>query len=163
MNRSRLLALVLTVAATAGSTLSASAQTKPSLSPAGNAALAAVRQFIGAFNKGDMETAIATCAPKAAIIDEFPPHEWQGSNACGDWARDLAASNKLAGITNTVVTLGTPWRVDVTGTRAYVVAPARYDYRVHGKPRAETNSVFTVALARSGGVWHITGWAWSAR
>ncbi len=138
------------------------AQTKPGMPPAAHQALATVQQFIGAFNKGDMKDAIATCAARASIIDEFPPHEWQGSTACADWVRDFIAAGKAAGITNSVVTLGAPWRIDVNGSRAYLVAPATYDYKVHGKPVTESNSIITVALQRLGGVWRMTGWAWAA-
>lgn len=161
MNFSRSFALAAAFAASSVA-LPSDAQTKPTLPPAGAAALATVHQFIEAFNAGDMQRATATCAPRASIIDEFPPHEWQGSTACADWARDLAASNKAAGITDSSVTLGTYWRVDVSGTRAYVVTPATYTYRMHGKPVTESNSIFTVALERVGGAWRITGWAWSA-
>jgi hypothetical protein len=141
---------------------SACAQTKPGMPSAARQALATVQQFVGAFNKGDTKSAIATCAPRASIIDEFPPHEWQGSTACADWIRDFTATSKLAGITNAVVTLGAPWRIDVNGSRAYLVAPATYDYKVHGKPVTESNSILTVALQRLGGVWRMTGWAWTA-
>ncbi len=140
----------------------AAAQTKPGMPPAARQALATVQQFLGAINKGDLKGAIATCAPRASIIDEFPPHEWQGSTACADWMHDFIATSKAAGITNPVVTLGPPWRIDVNGSRAYLVAPAAYDYKVHGKPITETNSILTVALQRLGGVWRMTGWAWTA-
>ncbi|MGA8534231.1 MAG: hypothetical protein WB615_09015 [Candidatus Tumulicola sp.] len=138
------------------------AQSKPGMPATASQALAAVHQFIDGFNKGDLESALATCAPRASIVDEFPPHEWQGSSACADWARDLAATNKSAGITGGVVTLGTPWRIDVNGSRAYLVVPASYSYKVHGKPINETGSILTVALQRLGGVWRMTGWAWTA-
>ena len=140
----------------------AAAQTKPTLPPAAKQVLATIHQFMDGFNSGNLKSAFATCAPRVSIIDEVPPHEWQGSTACPDWARDLAASDKAAGVTAGVVTLGTPWRVDVNGTTAYAVIPTTYAYRVHGKAASETGSVFTVALRRFGGTWRITGWAWSA-
>jgi len=161
MNFSRLFAFVATALA-ATIALSAGAQTKPALSPTAQRALAEVHEFIAAFNAGDVPRMIATCAQRASIIDDIPPHEWHGSDACGQWARDLAAAEKKAGISDSVVTLGAAWRVDVDGPWAYVVTPATYTYRVHGKPVTETNSTFTVALQRTGGAWRITGWTWSA-
>jgi hypothetical protein len=124
--------------------------------------MATVHQFIDGFNKGDVKAALAACADRTSVIDEFPPHEWQGSTACADWARDLAASNEREGISRGVVTLSAPWRVDVSGDRAYVVVPARYAYDQHGKHVAESGSIFTLALQKVAGRWRITGWAWAA-
>ena len=160
---SRVFACVLAaLLAVVAAPCAASAQTKPALPPAARQALATVHRFIDSFNKGDMKDAIATCAARTSIIDEFPPHEWQGSTACADWLRDFTAASKVAGITNAAVTLGTPWRVDVNGTRAYLVVPATYNYKLHGRPTTESNSILTVALQRLGGVWRMTGWAWAA-
>ena len=51
--------------------------------------------------------------------------------------------------------------MDVTGDRAYVVVPASYKYKEHGKPVSETGSTFTVALQKGPAGWLIAGWAWS--
>ena len=161
MTFSRFFAFAAAVAAVSIA-LPAGAQTQPALSPTAQRALAEVHEFVAAFNAGDVPRMIATCAPRASIIDDIPPHEWHGSDACGQWARDLGAAEKKAGISDSVVTLGTAWRVDVDGPWAYVVAPATYTYRMHGKPVTESNSIFTIALERIGGTWRITGWAWSA-
>ena len=139
----------------------AAAQATPGMPPAASAALATIHQFMDGLNANDMKRALAACAPQASIVDEVPPHEWQGTNACARWAHDLDAADKTAGITDGVVTLRAPWRIDVNGTRAYAVVPATYTFKVHGKPNAESNSIFTAALVRMGGVWRITGWAWS--
>jgi ketosteroid isomerase-like protein len=122
--------------------------------------MATVHQFVDGFNKGDMKRAVAACAPSAFIIDDFPPHQWGGS-ACADWARDLTAASKSAGITDGIVTLGKPWHVDVAGNRAYVVVPTTYTYKQHGKPVTESGSVLTVVLNLGTAGWRITAWAWA--
>ena len=33
-----------------------------------------VRQWVDSLNKGDIKTAIAACAQKTSIVDEFPPY-----------------------------------------------------------------------------------------
>lgn len=124
-------------------------------------ALATVRQFIADFNQGNEKGAIELCATPASIVDDFPPHEWQGPAACADWTRDIDADDKRQGISGGIVALGTPWHVDVTGDRAYVVVPATYSYKQHGKPVVESGSIFTVALRRFASGWRITGWAWA--
>ena len=84
------------------------------------------------------KTALAACAEQTSIIDEFPPYEWHGAGACAAWAKDFDGDAKKNGITDGVVTLGKPRHLDVTGDRAYVVAPVSYAYKVKGKPTKET-------------------------
>ena len=65
------------------------------------------------------------------------------------------------GITDGIVTLLTPRRVDVAGDSGYAVVPATYAYKLHGKPVTESGNVLTVALHKTTAGWRITGWAWS--
>jgi ketosteroid isomerase-like protein len=123
--------------------------------------MATVQQFVNGFNKGDLKSALAACAPSAIIIDDFPPHEWSGAGACATWAAAYGADSDRQGITGGIVTLATPWRVDVTGERAYAVIPATYTYKQHGKPVTEAGAVITIALQKLPAGWRITGWAWS--
>jgi hypothetical protein len=123
--------------------------------------VATVHQFVDGFNKGDTKTGLAACAASASVVDEFPPHEWQGPGACANWAAAYDVNAKQQGITDGIVTLGTPWHVDVTDGRAYVVVPANYTYKQHGKTVTETGSIFTVALQKTAAGWRITGWAWA--
>jgi hypothetical protein len=129
------------------------------------AVMAVIHQFVDGFNRGDMKAALAACASPASIIDEFAPHHWDGPNACADWARDLAAANKQAGITGGIVTLGRPWILDVDGDRngyyAYVVIPASFAYRVRGTPQKESGSIFTLALKTTSAGWRIVAWSWA--
>jgi len=120
-----------------------------------------VKQFVDGFNKGDVKSALAACAEQTSIIDDFPPHEWHGPNACESWANDFGAVAKKEGITDSVVTLGKPRHVDVAGDRAYVVVPATYVYKLKGKAVKETGSTMTLALQKGAKGWQITGWAWA--
>lgn len=126
-------------------------------------AMAPVQQFIDGFNKGDFKTAAAACAEQTSIIDDFPPHEWHGAGACAAWANDFDAFAKKNGITNGVVTLGKPRHVDVTGDRAYVVAPTSFAYKENGKPKKETGATLTIALQKGAAGWRMTGWAWTMK
>ena len=123
--------------------------------------MATLHQFMDGLNKGDVKTALAACASPASIIDEFPPHEWQGATACADWANDFEAYNKKSGITDPIATIGKPRHIDITGDRAYVVAPATYTYKEKGKKLTESGSTLTVALQKGAAGWRMTGWAWS--
>ena len=125
--------------------------------------MAPVKQFVDGFNKGDVKSALATCAEQTSIIDEFPPYEWHGAGACSTWANDFDADAKKNGITDTVVTLGTPRHVDITGDRAYVVVPTNYTYKQKGKPMKEIGSTMTLSLQKVAAGWRITGWAWAKK
>jgi ketosteroid isomerase-like protein len=136
--------------------------TPASAAPSEQAAvLGTVHQFVDAFNKGDTKTVVAACAPSTSIIDDFAPHVWDGPRACADWTSAYDADAKKNKITDGIVTMGTPWHVDVTGDRAYAVVPVIYTYKQNGKPVTESGSVFTVALKKIAAGWRITGWAWA--
>ena len=147
------LAFALVVALTAGT---AQATDKTDV-------MATLQQFIDGFNKGDVKSALATCASPVSIVDEFPPYAWQGANACADWANDFEANATKNGITDSVVTLQKPKHVDVVGDRAYVVVPANYDYKVKGKKTSQKGSIMAVAFQRTPAGWRITGWSWATR
>jgi hypothetical protein len=80
---------------------------------------------------------------------------------CADWSNDFNTYNKENGITEPIATLGKPKHVDITGDRAYVVAPATFTYKQNGKKVTEAGSSLTVALQKVAGGWRMTGWAWA--
>src|SRR5712692_11513972 len=121
---------------------------------------AAVHRYFDNLDKDKLETALTMCDSHVAILDEFPPHEWHGPTACADWWKALNAYNEKNGITDGDAPLGTPWNVDITGDRAYFVAPMTYTYKQHGKPVKES-AAFAVALKRTQAGWRITAWAYS--
>jgi ketosteroid isomerase-like protein len=124
-------------------------------------AVAAVHLFIDNMNKDDMKTAATAYAPQASILDEFPPHAWQGATALADWGRDFGDFAKKNGITDPVVTLGKVRHVDITGDRAYVVVEATYSYKQHGKTIREPGCFMTYALQKLAPGWRITAWSWT--
>jgi hypothetical protein len=124
------------------------------------AVLAPLHQFVTAMNKGDKETAIAACAIPASIIDEIPPHEWQGATACADWMNDLDANLKKDEDTDLMQELGKPRAVDVNGDRAFAIVPVTNAFKEKGKQIIEPG-VLTVAFRKFETGWRITGWAFT--
>jgi ketosteroid isomerase-like protein len=122
---------------------------------------AAVRQFFDNLSDKTLETALEACDSPVSILDEFPPHVWYGPTACADWWKAYNAYNQKSGITPESISLGDAWSVDVSGDRAYFVAPTTYGYSQHGTHVEEAHAVFTVALRKTGAGWRITSWAWS--
>jgi hypothetical protein len=123
--------------------------------------LAPVHKFIDGFNSGDVNSALSACADQTSIIDDFPPHEWHGTNACTAWATDFAADARKKGLTDFVVTLGNPRHVDITADHAYVVVAANLAYKDKGRPGKEVGSMMTFALQKDTLGWRITGWSWA--
>ena len=123
--------------------------------------MGAVRQYIDAFNKGDVEGMAATCAIPASILDGMAPHVWQGPTACKDWYRDVLTTGEREGATGYFVSLQEPRRIDVSGDRGYVVVPATMTFKVHDKQVTQSGSTFTVALQKLPAGWRITAWAWA--
>jgi hypothetical protein len=125
--------------------------------PAGGP-LMAVREFADGFNKGNAKIMRAACASSTSILDDFPPHTWM---SCSDWYDAFVVFSKQDGDTNAAVMLGTPTHVDVTGNVAYVVVPATYTYKHHGKPVMQSGSLWTLVVKNTPAGWRITSWAWA--
>ena len=77
--------------------------------------LAAVHQYIDAFNKGDAKGMAATFAVPGSILDGMAPHVWQGPTATQDWYRDVLVEGEQHGASGYLVTLGEPLHNNVTG------------------------------------------------
>ena len=118
-----------------------------------------IQQFIDGFNKGDFKTAVAACADDASVIDDFPPHGWQG-RGCEKWADAFQALAKKDGITAARIASGKPRHIDVNEDHAYVVMPVTL-YVDRGGKHKTLPSMFTAALHRDAGGWRMTGWAWA--
>ena len=125
--------------------------------------LAVVKEYLADMNQGAADKFVRLCAPQTIIIDDFPPHTWQGPTACMDWLTAFAAYDARKLITPRAVTIGKPWRISVSGNVAYVVVPANYKYVQNGKPINETNSLWTLSLKKGTDGWRINGWAWGQR
>jgi len=121
--------------------------------------IAPIQQFFDGFNSGDFKSAVAACAEDASVIDDFPPHGWQG-NGCQKWADAFQVLAKKDGITAAKITSGKPRHVDVNGDRAYVVIPVTLEVD-RGKKHKKLPSIFTAALRKDAGVWRMSAWAWA--
>ena len=141
--------------------LAGSAVASPSLAAADPQITATIHQFIDAFDKGDIKTAAAThLSTGVTIIDEVPPHLWQGPNGFMSWAGDLTKDDKAAGISGEAVTLGVVKRQVVSGDMAYVIVEATYSFKQGGKSLREPSQM-TYALKKTAQGWKIAAWTWT--
>ena len=123
--------------------------------------LAAVQQYIDAFNKGDREGMVAAFSIPGAILDGMAPHLWVGPTAAQDWYRDVLIEGEQHGASDYFVTLGEPLHNNITGDSAYVVVPATMKFKVQSQEILQTGAMFTVALRKLAEGWRIAAWAWA--
>jgi ketosteroid isomerase-like protein len=147
----RKLFLGLAVSALACGSVSASEKTD---------AMAAVHKWLDSFNSGDVKSMSSMCTEDAVVVDDFPPHVWQGGGACANWAKGYAAFAAKGSITEPNVTLGKSRHLNVEAGYAYLVAPTIYTYKVSGKPVKDAGMV-SMILHKSSSGWQISAWAWA--
>ncbi len=92
-------------------------------------------RIIAAANAGDMKTILAAWADgDHAIIDNFPPFSWRGTNALTAWLTDYGKEMASSGETNVVSKIGPPLYVRAEGDRFYAVFADDYSYERAGAP-----------------------------
>jgi ketosteroid isomerase-like protein len=123
--------------------------------------LGVLHRWLTAFNKGDFQGTSATCAEQASIVDDIPPYEWHGADACTKWARDLDKVAKEAGYASLFCTVGKVKYIEVTGDRSYVVVPATLTYKLNGKPLRQSGASWALAFQKATSGWRVVGWAWA--
>jgi hypothetical protein len=124
--------------------------------------LAPIHQFVDGLNKGDMKAAAAAHVAAPSIIDDVPPHSWQGDGALDKWAAADDADMKKHDMTDAKVAIQKPSHLQNEGDVAYVVVPTVYSFKMKGKKVAE-NGYLTFALAQQGSDWKIAAWTWTRR
>lgn len=123
--------------------------------------LAAVHQYLDAFNRGDVEAMAATFANPGQILDGMAPHVWQGPTATRDWYKDVLIEGKEHGASNYFVSVGEPLHNDVTHDSAYIVLPATMTFDLKGTKITQSGAVFTFALRKLASGWRVAAWAWA--
>jgi ketosteroid isomerase-like protein len=122
--------------------------------------MAVVQKWADSFNSSDLEAGRAVCSPDAVVLDDFPPHVWQGSDACGKWFKGYSAMAVKASITEGKIVVGVPRHLDIESSFAYLVAPVALSFNKGSKP-VKDKGVITMALHKGDAGWLITGWAWA--
>jgi hypothetical protein len=123
--------------------------------------LAAIQQYIDAFNRGDAAAMGDTFAAQGQILDGMAPHVWQGPTAALDWYKDVLIEGEAHGASGYFVALGEPLHNNITNDSAYVVVPATMTFTVKGTQVTQTGALFTVALRKTEYGWRIAAWAWA--
>jgi ketosteroid isomerase-like protein len=123
-------------------------------------AMLVVHRWVDTFNANDPQANSLTCGEDAVVVDDFPPHVWQGPGACSRWFADYVAMAAQAKITHARVVLGTARHFDADSGYAYLTAPVALSFSQAGKPVREMG-VLTLAMKKGNAGWRITGWSWA--
>ena len=127
---------------------------------ADSATMVPIRQFISAFNKGDLKAAEAAHTADVIIVDEPAPFLWKGPGAFKAWVADLERDEKARDRTDGAVTLGQTRREEVAGDAAYVIVDADYAFKDKGAPMHEPSQM-TYRLTKTSEGWKISSWTWT--
>jgi len=122
--------------------------------------IAVVHRWTDAFSRRAFDAGIAPCAEDAVVIDDFPPHVWQGRGACSRWFKAFEAWASKTGATNAAITLGEIRHLDFDGGFAYLVAPVTLSYLKGGKPVNFLGTITMILRKRESG-WRVSGVAWA--
>ncbi|MBS0578122.1 MAG: DUF4440 domain-containing protein [Proteobacteria bacterium] len=123
---------------------------------------AAVQRWAVAFSSGSFARDNTPCAEDAVVIDDLPPHVWQGPGACSRWFDAFKAWATKNAATEAAISFGPMRHLDVEGAVAYLVAPVTLSYRRAGQ-RVNFPGTITITLRTQepGSGWRITGAAWA--
>jgi hypothetical protein len=119
-----------------------------------------IQTFVRAANAGDRALLISVFTADSTIIDEFAPFHFGAPHAAAAWFDGSGPDQTAHDVTDARLSFGAPTFMTVHGADAYVVVPAVYAYKIHGKPAKETGSV-AYSLARQNRLWKISAMAWA--
>src|ERR1700749_119912 len=115
-----------------------------------------VHRWTDAFVRRSFNTDIAPCAEDAVVIDDLPPHVWQGPGACSKWFKAFETWASKAGVTDAAITFGEIRHLDFAGDFAYLVAPVTLSYVNAGKS-VNFPGLITLTLRKLQSGWRISG------
>jgi hypothetical protein len=129
-------------------------------SAADRSVLVPIQTYVRAANTGQRALLISAFTADSTIVDEFAPFAFPPPHAAAQWYDGFGADQTASGVTDASIAYTPPHFVTVDGSRAYVVLPTVYTYKIHGKPAKETGSL-AFALRKLGSQWKISAMAWA--
>jgi hypothetical protein len=124
-----------------------------------------MQQTIGEANRNiDPAKLAENFAPSVVLVDDLAPFVFTGApeQAIGTWAKAYAADSERNGISDFSMQLLKARDVEVIDDHAYIVLPAVYRFKQHGKP-ARIRGTITATLEKVDDKWLISTWAWAAQ
>lgn len=127
--------------------------------PAAAEAIASIKDFVGAVNRGDQNRALALLTKDVSIIEDLAPYRWQGPTAGAEWLLAMHENAQANAITGIFMQLGRATRVEAEGDRAYAILEGHLTY--NGVKLLHAHGTLTFALVKEPRGWLISAFAWT--
>ena len=114
---------------------------------------ATIGKWVADFNRGDIRSFVAACAPRAAVVDGFPPYAWQ---SCKEWMADYESNNKALQAAHGTLEIGKSIYEELNAQSAYMLYPATFTDTQRGK-QVIYKGTWTMALQKTKRGWVFTG------
>jgi ketosteroid isomerase-like protein len=118
------------------------------------------REWADTFGNDGFSKSNAPCTDDAVVIDDLPPHVWQGPGACSKWYQAVQAWAATANVTHATITLGATSHLEINSGYTYLVAPVTLSFLKGGKPGKDLGIV-TMSLRKADSGWRISGLSWA--
>jgi ketosteroid isomerase-like protein len=120
----------------------------------------AVSAFVEEVNSGKFEAALARFTHDVTIVEDLAPYRWRGPDAGAQWLAAMAANAERLGVTEVVMDLGAPQRIEVEGTAGYAIFAGTVLLKKVDQTLREAG-LLTFALERHSDLWLIAALTWT--
>jgi hypothetical protein len=117
-------------------------------------------EWADTFGNGGFSKSNSPCTDDAVVIDDLPPHVWQGPGACSRWYKAVLAWAATTDVTHATITLGATSHLEINSGYTYLVAPVTLSFLKEGKPGKDLGIV-TMSLRKADSGWRISGLSWA--
>jgi hypothetical protein len=117
-------------------------------------------EWADTFGNGGFSKSNSPCTEDAVVIDDLPPHVWQGPGACSKWYKAFLAWAARADVTHATITLGATSHLEINSGYTYLVAPVSLSFLKGSKPGKDLGIV-TMSLRKADTGWRISGLSWA--
>lgn len=112
-----------------------------------------VTKLVRDINKGDFKAVATACAPRAAVVDGFPPYAWQ---TCAEWMKAYHVNNEAIHATLGTLSVRKVLWTDVQANHAYLTYPVTFTDTQNGK-KFTYKGTMAVTLEKTQSGWVFTG------
>ena len=120
----------------------------------------AVSAFVEEVNLGKFDAALARFTHDATIVEDIAPYRWRGPDAGAQWLAAMAANAERLAVTEVVMNLGAPQRIEVEGTAGYAIFAGTVLLKKVDQTLREAG-LLTFALERRSDHWLIAALTWT--
>ena len=124
------------------------------------AMMAPLKILLRAANGDSSADVSKICSKDAVIMDEPPPHRWDGETAAVDWLASLKVQFKDQQVTGARAEFHTVSVYEHSADRAWIVIPTTWTGAQGGR-RFEEDGVWSFLVVQSGDAWKISADSWS--